>query len=234
MDPRHLFFDERLKGGCVFCGADPDTRDHVPSKVLLDDPLPQDIPVVPACSSCNAGFSLDEEYFACLVECVICGSTDPSCLRREKARRSLERNAKLKARIEASRKDKSEQEIWMPEMERVRNVVVKLAQGHVAYELYPIFKSPDAVNIQPLMTMAEEERNDFESGNSGYLKGWPEIGTRAFMRAYVAYVAYGEVYELNEWIEVQPGRYRYTVEDVGGVLVRLVLSEYLACTVIWE
>lgn len=41
MDPRHLPVDSRLVGGCVFCGGEPGTRDHVPSKVLLDDPLPK-------------------------------------------------------------------------------------------------------------------------------------------------------------------------------------------------
>jgi hypothetical protein len=39
MDPRHLPVDRRLVGGCVFCGGEPGTSDHVPSKVLLDDPL---------------------------------------------------------------------------------------------------------------------------------------------------------------------------------------------------
>ena len=37
MDPRHLFIDERHTGMCVYCGTHPDTRDHVPSKVLLDE-----------------------------------------------------------------------------------------------------------------------------------------------------------------------------------------------------
>ncbi len=37
MDPRKLFIDERLTGMCVYCGTRPDTRDTVPSKVLLDD-----------------------------------------------------------------------------------------------------------------------------------------------------------------------------------------------------
>ena len=75
MDPRKLFVDERLIGSCVYCGGAPDSRDHVPSKVLLDDPLPPDLPVVEACSTCNGNFSLDEEYLACFLECVFSGST---------------------------------------------------------------------------------------------------------------------------------------------------------------
>lgn len=37
MDPRKLFVDERLLEMCAYCGGQPDTRDHVPSRVLLDD-----------------------------------------------------------------------------------------------------------------------------------------------------------------------------------------------------
>ena len=50
MDPRQLFFDDRFKDACAYCGNNADTRDHVPSKVLLDEPLPPDLPVVAACA----------------------------------------------------------------------------------------------------------------------------------------------------------------------------------------
>lgn len=92
MDPRHLFIDSRLAGdNCVYCGSTADSRDHVPSKILLDDPLPRDLPVVKACSPCNSGFSLDEEYLACFVECVIAGSVNLELLSRQKIRSILSR-----------------------------------------------------------------------------------------------------------------------------------------------
>lgn len=37
----------------------------------------------------------------------------------------------------------------------------------------------------------------------------------------------------EDWIVVQPGRYRYSVESDGS-MVRMVLSEYLGCHVAWE
>ncbi|OHB79851.1 MAG: hypothetical protein A2Z25_03670 [Planctomycetes bacterium RBG_16_55_9] len=40
--------------------------------------------------------------------------------------------------------------------------------------------------------------------------------------------------QRGPWITVQEGRYRYAVDQDGGVCVRLVLSEYLGCTVEWE
>ena len=42
---------------CVYCGNAAGTRDHVPPKVLLDEPYPPDLPPVPACDECNNRFS---------------------------------------------------------------------------------------------------------------------------------------------------------------------------------
>jgi hypothetical protein len=103
MDPKHyLFVDERFLGRCVYCGGTPCTRDHVPSKILLDDPLPANLPIVESCADCNQGFSLDEEYFACFLECVLVGSTDPEFVRRPKVKRALSHNRRLADRIQSA------------------------------------------------------------------------------------------------------------------------------------
>jgi len=78
------FSDQRLDGHCIYCGNKPDSRDHVPSKVFLDRPFPENLPVVAACTECNQNFSLDEEYVACLLECTLCGTTEPKLLKRGK------------------------------------------------------------------------------------------------------------------------------------------------------
>ena len=136
MDPLQLPVDKRLLGVCVFCGGHPDTRDHVPSKVFLDDHLPEDLPVVEACAACNQSFSLDEEYLACFLEAVLSGTADPNKMKRTKIRRALHRNPRLVQRLEASLNvDENGNLIWAPEYDRARNVVLKLARSHVAYEL---------------------------------------------------------------------------------------------------
>jgi len=89
MDPRHLFIDERLTGRCVYCGGQPDTRDHCPSKVLLDEPFPANLGVVEACAECNDSFSSHEQYLACLIEAVICESAEPDDVNRINIKRIL-------------------------------------------------------------------------------------------------------------------------------------------------
>jgi len=164
MGPKHLFVDERLKGSCVYCGGPPETVDHVPSRVFLDDPLPENLPVVEACRECNGGFSLDEEYLACLLECVMTGTTDIEGLAREKVRRSLSRNPRLTAQLEACRwDDDTGRPWWKPDEARVRNVVIKLAKGHAAYELSETWRDePDVCSVRAIVAMSEAERQEFE------------------------------------------------------------------------
>lgn len=45
---------------CIYCGKLADTRDHAPPRCLLLPPLPSNLITLPACQSCNNGFSFDE------------------------------------------------------------------------------------------------------------------------------------------------------------------------------
>jgi hypothetical protein len=233
MDPRQLYVDQRLIGSCVYCGANPDTRDHVPPRVFLDDPMPANIPVVEACEACNHGFSLDEEYVACLLECVIRGSTDAEALQRDKVKRILTAKPRLAALLRESRRITQDGSIlWMPNDDRLRNVVIKLARGHAAFELsIPQIDDPIRVQYLPFACMTPDAFDKFERAGSGETRTWTEVGSRAFVRACGA-KPYAT--ENGPWTSVQEGRYRYSVDQHDGVLVRMVIAEYLACEVEWE
>jgi hypothetical protein len=111
-------------------------------------------------------------------------------------------------------------------------VVLKLARGHAAYELYPKFENPDHISIFPLPALDDRARQTFEGGDGNVVEPWPEIGSRAFMRASGAKPDLFS--QIGDWIIVQPDRYRYAVKETGGISVRIVLSEYLGCEVFWE
>ncbi len=231
MDPRKLFADERHAGFCVFCGDRPTTREHAASRVLLDDPLPDDLPLVGSCHACNNGYSRDEEYLACLMDCVISGSTDPAVVKRPKVRAALLHSPALAARIAADRTmDAAGTMIWKPEDDRVRNVIMKLARGHVAHQYSePQLDDPTSVTVLPLTVLSAEQREAFEAVPDTL--GWPEIGSRAFVNLIVAG---DKTYDLESgWNVLQAGRYRYLVTQPGDTVVRIVLSEYMAAEVVW-
>lgn len=225
MEHLESFADRRILARCIYCGGATETREHCPSRILLDEPYPSHLPVVPACAECNGGFSLDEEYFACLVECARIGDLERA--EREKIRRIFTQKPALAERIRQSRTVTPEgTTIFAVEQDRVRRVVIKLARGHAAFELSEVpDEGPDHVQIVPIHLMNNDTRNDFESPPS--FPVWPEVGSRAMQRLAGVGSEFG-------WLEVQSGRYRYTAAAGGTIVVRFVVSEYLACEVIWD
>jgi hypothetical protein len=230
VDQLRSYADERLVAGCVHCGGSPGTQDHVPSRILLDEPYPENLPTVPACASCNAGFSRDEEYFACLVECALQGSVE--MVQRPKIARILKDKPLLAAKLAQSRTVARDGVVtFKVEQDRVDRVILKLARGHAAFELSePQYGPPRHIYCAPLTSLSEETRDSFEGSPSPLMAAWPEVGSRAMMRCLVAE---GCMYR-SDWIDVQSGRYRYFSLAEGAAIIRIVLSEYLACEVVWE
>jgi hypothetical protein len=224
------FGDNRNKGWCIHCGGPNESQDHAPSRVFLDEPFPADLPATPSCSACNNGFSEDEAYLACLLECVLAGHCDPAGIQRPKIAKLIAGNAALAGRIEAGRKLTEEGVIFDVELSRVRNVVLKLARGHAAYELNePQLDEPAAVKIVPLTLMNDVDREAFERDDNLFAP-WPEVGSRAMNRLLIA----GDDAFVDGWLIVQENRYRYRTSQDGGLRVRFVIREYLACDVLWD
>lgn len=230
------FVDERQKAWCIHCGewiASLETsRDHVPSKCLLQEPHPANLPIVQVCKACNQGFSLDEEYLGAFLGSVLFGSTDPDHQRIPKAARILGSNPKLRARIDRAKTEYKTlggetRFVWRPESDRVNRVVLKNARGHAFYEYgEPMLSEPQYVRSAPLENMTREQRADFE--NMDFWSGWPEVGSRMMTRVMTEQDLSGS------WVIVQDGVYRYAVAQAGVILVRTVLFEYLATEVHWE
>lgn len=219
------YADERQTGPCAYCGRAADTRDHVPSRVLLTEPHPQVLPWVPACRECNESYSSDEQYLACVLECVLAGTTKLSDTFSTKIRRTLEVCPSLAARIEAARVLTETGTAFTIELERVERVLLKLARGHACYELgEPQYEPPTRLAYATLITLSDEVRAAFEAVPETRI--WPEVGSRAMQRILEDGGA--------GWIAVQPSRYRFLAHADGGVLVRIVIAEYLAAEARWD
>jgi len=221
--------DERQLLQCVFCGGPTQTVDHCPSRVLLDEPYPEQLPTVPACLPCNNSFSLDEEYLACLVACVLAGSTDPDNVTRPKIRRILNSSPALRARIDQQKNESANGIVFQPEMPRVESVVTKLAKGHALFELNePCLGEPDLIQIVPVELMTQEERQNFELPEAP--AGWPEAGSRAMQRMLIM----DEASLVSPWVVIQNGLYRYHAAAGAAISVQIMIAEYLACKVSWD
>jgi hypothetical protein len=234
--------DDRLINGCIYCGGVAETRDHVPSRILLEPPYPENLPVVGCCEQCNQGFSKDEEYVVCLIEAVLAGSTNPDGIKRSGVARSLRRSPALQARIDAARREVDGRIEFAVETDRMMNVMLKLARGHAAFELsQPCRKAPDHFWCGPLGSMSEEMRESFNAAHVQQMFG--EVGSRGLQRMLVTQLVVrsqtGEESQVgflfNDWVDVQDGYYRYlAIDDIGGLVIRIVVAEYLACEVAWR
>jgi hypothetical protein len=222
------FSDERLDQMCCYCGSLPDTRDHIPSKILLNDPFPEDLPVVYCCNSCNQSFSKDEEYFACLIECIINGSAEIEDLKREKIKRVLSKRPALQKRLADAKVQNAEGSFFSIEGERIENVLLKLAKGHAQFDASsPLLGKPTYMVYKPLHTMTETENEKFFSGPE--VEKYPEVGSRLFFRIVEDNTPH------SAWQIVQENVYAYMVtSQIGRLSVRLVISDFLAAEVIWD
>ncbi|WP_095448451.1 hypothetical protein [Ochrobactrum quorumnocens] len=229
--------DRRNKTWCIHCGSRLEqviaNRDHAPSKALLDEPFPANLPLTRVCQPCNSSFAEDEEYTAAFLGAVLSGGTNPDAQVVDRPKATFRSNVALRARIERSKtveRDLFGQETvaWSPEHDRLRRVLIKNARGHAFYELgEPMLGEPSRVWFGPLVVLDETQSEVFE--NVVWPEGlMPEVGSRLMTRFIT-----GD--DLDEgWIIVQEGVYRYAVLQSGGVIVRLVMREYLAAEIIWE
>ena len=242
VDQLRDYADPRLYAGCVYCGDADDTVDHVPSRVFLDKPFPENLPVVPACRSCNNGFSRDEEYVAAIIECVIAGSANPEMIRRPRIAKALDRSPALRASIEEAWQERDGFKTLSVDSVRLENVLLKLARGHASFELSTTLRErPHYFNWKPLAAMSSDELEGFDAADVVDLYG--EVGSRGMQRLHVVKLdvkspegtpeSFGLI--VNDWVVVQEGRYRYLATSFGsGVRIKLIIGDYLGCEVIWE
>lgn len=223
------FGDNRTLSYCTFFGAVPETKDHCPSRIFLDEPYPENLPVVPSCLKCNNDFSIDEEYVACLISCVFNGTTQPNEISRPKIQRILNQKPSLLKRIELQSKKLSDLTLaFEPEMSRLRKVIIKLTQGHALHEVHELcIQKPTVVKINPVTEFSGDEWTDFASPTK--LSVFSEVGSRAMQRLRIK----DGIYFLD-WIHAQPHCYSYYVSQNHAVEVRILLQNYLACYVRWD
>ena len=185
MDPRKLFAEERFTGLCVYCGAEPETRDQCHRKSCSTSPFRTTCPLSRRAKDATTAFHRMNGTWHVLSSADHRSARPESALR-DKIRRILREDPALAARLTASRREDEDGNVsWRPEVERVRNVVLKLARGHAAYEFSePRLGEPECIWVVSITAMSRQQFLSFQGLAHGV---WPEIGSRAFIRAVAAW-----------------------------------------------
>jgi hypothetical protein len=222
------YSDEHFDGMCTYCGETPDTKDHVPSKVLLNEPFPENLHKVDCCLKCNQDFSSDEVYFACLLECIINGSANIADLKREKIKRILSEKEHLRRKIEESIIITDGHKAFNVDVKAIENVLLKLARGHSVFEASrPRLEKPTYFLYKPLHLLTETEKDNFFSAPE--VEIYPEVGSRLFNHL----ILHNNT-SFSNWIHVQDNDYLYLItSQISQFSVRIIIYNYLAVEVIW-
>jgi hypothetical protein len=121
---------------CVYCPNPADTKDHAPPKALLRRPLPSNLITLPACKSCNSGFSFDEQVVRIIVTL---SSSHPELVAARavggEVSRAFERNRKLEALLESTRNAEGDYVVSAEILASFERVAFKTVQG-LFYGLY--------------------------------------------------------------------------------------------------
>lgn len=222
MEQIRPFGDDRLTALCYLCHGDPATRDHVPPRVFLDEPYPENLPVVGCCRDCNEGASQDEEYVACLLEAAACGTGDPSRIVRGKISRILTERPALASRISTSFGPDG---YLAAEWNRVLTVVDKIGRALWTFESGETTGGMlTTIDVDPIANMSDQVYKRFLEPPASDI--FPEVGSRMMIRAVTAIGDEMAFY----WQEVQAERFSYAI-DVERCAVKLLIRAYLAVEV---
>lgn len=223
--------------GCIYCGKQANTREHVPSKAFLIKPYPTDLPTVPACYECNNGFSEDEVYTSCCIDIL----KETVCVDYSRTRKTVElfkRRKSLKDMIEGQIKIKGEKVILSVEWERIYRILIKLARGHAGFALdYVLLDADPEIKLLKFKSeMSDNELSRFEE--MPCMDIIPEIGCRFSASPVIVQNSNsGEAILIVEWEEVQENQYRYQVyfdDNSGELIVKIVIYEFLYCMIAFE
>lgn len=215
----NIFVDERLLGFCVFCGVriKTKTKDHVPPKAFLDEPYPANLQQVGSCEPCNGRASSDEQFVACLLEVAVCGTVDPTGLRRPKIAQTLAGNPALAAQL---RRGLQPDGYLATEEDgrRLVRVLEKMGRALWAHQTQePTAALTASVTWSALESLTDVQRKAFLAISDEL---YPEVGSRMFIRLFEGVP--------SDWKVVQEGRFAYAVEVLrGGGRVKLIVGDYL-------
>lgn len=205
---------------CCYCGECADTVDHVPSKILLDEPYPENLPDVPCCRKCNEQFSLDEEYVAVLLECVRWQTFNPKQFQRNKVRKIVEHTPALLETVKETVHTLLDGHFSIHlDNARLNKVLTKLIGGHLRYEGLDQLFLHEGLEIrfyQNIHANPDFYRKFYAPITSSLL---PDVGSRAL----IAMMEQGCV--DAPWLTVQPKVYDYCVAPDNSE-VRIIIHDF--------
>ncbi|MBK5449109.1 hypothetical protein JFU18_10730 [Bacillus sp. TH22] len=221
---------------CIYCGEESSTREHIPSKVFLNRPFPENLSTVSACLTCNNSYSSDEELLALLIQLLKQKHYGSEYTFSEEVNSRMEnvRNVKLVSKIkQVIEADNVKDEFH----DNILRMLIKLAIGHSVWDIsegYYIDEdgiAADSAKVEYsfINDMTDEEINKFSIPFDITNEPLPELGSRVYEGRLLVLERDGEEPRLLlDWATVQPYEYNYTCYQFGDIIVvKMVINNFL-------
>lgn len=238
---RHkIVYDKDTYSECIYCGKEAKTREHVPSKVFLSKPYPDNLGIVPACYECNKSFSKNELFLALIIELLKWNYYGDSYIIDEDTKGRINYNKTLVENIQSAIRNNTFEQFE----ERVVKIIFKLAVGHAVFELSEGYCIKNGeISYSFFDTMSDEEIEDFTLPFNVGGEPVPEVGSRVFDRILFIDLNLASVEDseqktklalvLLDWVDVQDNKYMYTCSKFGNkIVVKMVISDFLYTEII--
>lgn len=224
-DVRKQIYTKIMDGcKCIYCGSDYDSREHLPSRILLDDLT--NATVIPSCKKCNNSFSNDELYFASFIE-LYKNKLDSNYKIRSKVKKALEKNIKQHNQIIKELKGESYIVENTFQQDRIKNIILKLSIGHLAQSLDENLIELDSENIEIDLYwnyIYNLNRKQLEYiGNPIQLDTIFEVGTIA--NEHIVIGNSGKVY--THWVNVNEGLYSFRYSQKDNISIEILFNRFI-------
>lgn len=227
-----LKYDKKGQFKCIYCYEKADSREHIPSKVFLNEPFETNLAILPSCKSCNNSYSENEQYLACLIDYVQCKMSNLKAVKRSKIQKAFNVRPHIKNQLEESTKYNDNGDIEYIEIDdnKIQKILLKLSIGHATYSLSSIhLGEPSAINYKFFPQLTNDEMYNFNL--EPICDVLPEIGSRG--GTYISIL--NDAIPLATWNIIQDNQYRFLAfNNKNSTIVRVVIGEYFYLEVIWD
>lgn len=202
----------RFREQCVYCGGPEETRDHVPSKLLLEQPLPPNSLTVPSCLTCNSGYSDDERYVRDALHHVGFGNySQEKIAPGGVVARSLDHSPLLARKLERAHVGGEDGSIlFQPELHRFERIMAKLAVG-LWYGRYRGFVGASLFRCEAVEhTRSLSPELLHLTSLQGFARlAWPDVGSRRLHNAAETWLDQQAERRERVWTKVQANVFEY-------------------------
>lgn len=240
---RHkIVYAKNNKSDCIYCGEPADSKEHIPSKVFLTKPYPNNLGIVPACRKCNKSFSGDEVFLSILIEKLKSRYFYPNYEYSQEVETRINYNKKIVNDIEKALQDND----FSNFDNTIQRVLFKLALGHSVFEISEGYCIAEGkINYSFAGNMSYEETEEFTLPFNVTDEPLPEMGSRVYERIlFIECTLQDESNSrdrhiapliLLDWVDVQEFKYSYTCYRFGDeIIIKMVINEFLYAMVVFN